>query len=585
MQLYGPDGVPLVVKRPDGQLARVVNPETFLASQEDAIDAEIRKRVRSQAVSIGATWDKARGRPKPTPVTYETLRLMAQRNEWVRAIIIKRQGQIGGKKFDIVLRDGDDPSGAAKKAARSVKKLLLRPGMHGSKPNSRSWRQFIAMWVDDLLTLDRACIEKERDGNGWIKALYPVDGATIRPNMDDQGGYLDDSYVQLVDGQTTARFGMEELIVSMAHEQTDVRFAGYGLSPLESLIISVTADLYAAKYNSTYFEKGSVPEGLLSLGEDATPEDVNAFRQYWANEIQGRPWALPVVGGAKDPQFVDWRKANRDMQFQEFQEFLLQKISAVFQCAPKDLGAIDDVNRSTAEDATSNSDEAGVEPIAALIKEWVDLEIIGEHGQGLSDYLEFEWEESGESVEEINAKFQPAVGAGAATRRQWAEALGLEIDENATGAEGLSMYLSDGQPSPLPSSEDVQHMGAAAEQAQQAQQQEQEWSRQDQQDKASQEQEHGGPPTTVPWKPADPNHPDTQAAMAAHDADQGIGPRAGAPAPPVSKVAPDAPDVAKAHPTGHDRNPAMTDRTDALEQLWTRETDSLFHRLKELLEA
>jgi hypothetical protein len=153
---------------------------------------------------------------------------------------------------------------------RSPQEAAAAPRDARRSPTSRRGGSSSGCGLDDLLVLDRGGVEKERDGR-WIVALYNVDGATIRPNIDDRGGYHDDAYVQLVDGQVTARFGMEELVVAMDNEQTDVRFAGYGLSPLESLIISVTADLHAAKFNASYFEKGAVPEGILDLGEDVAP--------------------------------------------------------------------------------------------------------------------------------------------------------------------------------------------------------------------------------------------------------------------------------------------------------------------------
>ena len=125
--------------------------------------------------------------------------------------------------------------------------------------------------------------------------MYPVDGATMAPNMDERGGFHDDAYVQVVDGQVTARFGMEDVVWIMDNPQTDVQFAGFGFSPLEGLIVSVTAELYSSKYNASYFEKGAVPEGMINLGPEVSPEDVNAFRLYWMNEIMGRPWAIPRV--------------------------------------------------------------------------------------------------------------------------------------------------------------------------------------------------------------------------------------------------------------------------------------------------
>lgn len=564
-RILGPDGSPMVVAGPDGQ--PVHDPEVLKrvrsgdASLEQAWASEVQKRVRSRAVSMSALNDRDRGKQKPTPVTYDTLRLMADRNEWVRAIINNRRAQVAGTRFDVVLKDTDDPSGAARKAARSIKKLLDRPMMHGSAPRSTHWQQFIGMFLEDLLVLDRACWEKERDGNKWIVAIYPVDGATVRPNLDDRGAYQGDAYVQVVDGIVEARFGMEDLVVAMVNEQTDVKRAGYGLSPLENLIISVTADLHAAKFNASYFEKGSIPEGILSLGEDVAPEDVDAFRLYWLNEIQGKPWALPMIGGSKAPEFIGWRESNRDMQFMEYQDWLLQKLCAVYMISKKEVGSLEEVNYSTAEDQTASDQRKGLQPMLDFIKNTIDLEIIGEHGQGLGDYLEFQWEQAGDTADQINAKFQPLVDAGAATRSEWREAHGMDpAPAGAVGAEGLSMHLSGGQPQPLPSGKDVSVMGAHAEREREDEQQQQTWGREDTvADRDHQRQQElgdgaGGPATPTPWQPADPDDDGVRQAMRDHDDEHGIGPRN------VGKAARDE----DHQDTRHDRNPALTEREDDL---------------------
>jgi hypothetical protein len=69
----------------------------------------------ARMTTLSQVWDPSRGKPKPTPVTYDTLRMMAHRNEWVRAIIKTRKNQIGKAKWSIVPKDEDDqarrPSG------------------------------------------------------------------------------------------------------------------------------------------------------------------------------------------------------------------------------------------------------------------------------------------------------------------------------------------------------------------------------------------------------------------------------------------------------------------------------------------
>lgn len=576
--IYGAGGQKVLIQPPNladlaktrsGTLLDGLSPEQV----EQAWAEDIAKRVRSKAVSMSMVQDRDRGRQKPTPVTYDTLRLMYQRSEWCRAIVLTRKRQITGVKWDITLKDTDDPSGAAGKAARQLKRLFERPMMYGSQPQSTHWQQWMGMLVEDELVLDRACFEKERDGNGWPVALYPVDGATIRPNIDDRGAYYRDAYIQVVDGLKVCEFPMEDLACSLYNPTTDVKMAGYGMSPLETLVVSVTSDLHAAKYNGDYFEKGAVPEGLLSLGEEIDPEAVDAFRAFWLAEVQGKAWSLPIMGGSKNPEFISWRDNNRDMQFMEYQSWLLQKMCAVFEISKEEFGAIEDVNRSTAEVQDSQQQRKGITPQLLFWKHVFDLEVIGEHGAGLGDYLEFSWEEQGETAEEINAKFSPLVSTGTATRAEWRDAHGLDAAKAGDpGAEGLDAYLSDGTPSPLPSGQDMAVMGAAHDQQRQDEQAQQGFEREDQvadRDHARQQQAEGGggSPTPVPWDTADPDHPAVKAAMDDHDRDAGIGPR----------------HVGKTHPLGHDRHPPLTEGVEDLTAAFDQATGQLVTALVDAL--
>jgi hypothetical protein len=46
---------------------------------QDAMLEEIAKRVKSQGTTLSQVWDPSRGKPKPTSVTYETLRTISRR--------------------------------------------------------------------------------------------------------------------------------------------------------------------------------------------------------------------------------------------------------------------------------------------------------------------------------------------------------------------------------------------------------------------------------------------------------------------------------------------------------------------------
>jgi hypothetical protein len=145
-----------------------------------------------------------------------------------------------------------------------------------------------------------------------------------------------------------------------------------------------------------------------------------------------------------------------------YQEWLLKKVCANYQITPKEMGLVEDVNRSTAESEDSSEQEKGVKPLLSLIADYFEVEVIGEHGLGVGDYVEFAWEEQSESEDVIDQRFAVRVSAGMATRAEWREAVSMDPGEN----EGLDEFLVDHEVLPLPQGADLEALGAAAQQEQ-----------------------------------------------------------------------------------------------------------------------
>jgi hypothetical protein len=125
--------------------------------------------------------------------------------------------------------------------------------------------------------------------------------------------------------------------------------------------------------------------------------------------------------------------------------------------------------------------------------------------------------------------------AGVATGAEWRDAHGMDPDgdPDAThGAEGLRMHLkSDGTPLPsarTPTSAGLKRAAgprgpgsrrrARTRPGGRGRRPRAPW-------RPSRPRRRRWQPTAMPWQPADPEHPDTQAAMAEHDDEHGIGPR------------------------------------------------------------
>lgn len=120
--------------------------------------------------------------------------------------------------------------------------------------------------LEDLLVLDAGAIEKVHSLDGAkIMGLNSVDGATIRPVYNEYGELGNVAYKQFMNGKVVAEFSQEELVYIMSNPQNDVTMFGYGVSPIESVLMQVQASLEADMYNIKHFSKDNIPPGMLNL--------------------------------------------------------------------------------------------------------------------------------------------------------------------------------------------------------------------------------------------------------------------------------------------------------------------------------
>src|SRR5690606_10799348 len=71
-------------------------------------------------------------------------------------------------------------------------------------------------------------------------------------------------------------------------------------------------------------------------------EHLNAFKRHWKTITDGASgkWSVPVMG-LEDGQgfkFTPFKQSNRDMEFNEFLEFLFNMACAVYQIDPNEVG-------------------------------------------------------------------------------------------------------------------------------------------------------------------------------------------------------------------------------------------------------
>jgi HK97 family phage portal protein len=338
----------------------------------------VEKAVPSLVPDAGPYARGAYGMNTVTKMSTDQLRRWSRNNPWIRAAVNLRRQQISRAKWDIVSTDaGDSPD---PRTVQKLRELLRRPN-----PKGESWRSFIEPVIEDILVLDQGAIEIEkkvgsRVGADPIAYLWNKDAARIA--FDTTWDGRDENKPRYYELDGTGRqlesYRNDELIVVIANPVT---YSPIGLSPLEVLAETITADLDAAAYNAKAVSQAA-PPGVLHLGEGVRPDQVDSFKAYWEAEVAGKS-QIAITGGGKGMQWLPLAASNRDMQFMEWQVYLARKICAVFAVQPQDIGISFDVNKSTSETGAAFTYDNGIVPLAELIAEYLTREVVARYDSDL----------------------------------------------------------------------------------------------------------------------------------------------------------------------------------------------------------
>ena len=213
--------------------------------------------------------------------------------------------------------------------------------------------------------------------------MWPVDGASIRMNLEWDGSTSSQRYLQVVEqSNTQIKLDDDELIYIRLNPRT---FTPFGLGRLEVAFETVNAFLGAHRYAGR-LASNSVVQYALWL-QDLTPEHHERLIRWWQDEIEGTG-KVPILSVESKPEVLRFGGGtDADLRLQ-WQEFLLRVVASAFDLPPFYLGVERDVNRSTAGEMNDMAFRQAIVPTARLLAEaltrdaiskklgWNDLEFV-----------------------------------------------------------------------------------------------------------------------------------------------------------------------------------------------------------------
>lgn len=210
---------------------------------------------------------------------------------------------------------------------------------------------FLKRFTKDSLELDQATFEIVRNRMGKPIEFFNTDAATHRlsdsymnilANGTDKKDLLINGqypfYVQLYQGAVKSEYYPWELCFGIRNVSTSIYNYGYGVSELEDMIKIVTWMLHSDQYNGNFFSNGSNTRGIFVM-KSADPDKMADFRNQWRQQVAGvqNSWKTPILEG-EEVNWINMQMSNNDMQFAQWQEYLIRLFCALYRIAPEEIG-------------------------------------------------------------------------------------------------------------------------------------------------------------------------------------------------------------------------------------------------------
>lgn len=316
----------------------------------------------------------------------------------------QKEGFTIRKKTSLFKESKKESSSAEKKKIEEIVEFLMNSGFNEKWDNIDDFQTFVRKIAFDSLTLDQLAFEVVRD-KGWnIKKYRAVDASLIRfldsvdPKQREQledyrfKGYLprfcmtwDD---QILINPTTKEpilYYPWELGFGIRNKSSDIRKNGYGTSELEILVDLITGVLWSIQYNMNNFSIGSTPKGFINVkNANISDSNMNEFRQAWSQMMAGVRNAkrTPVINGI-DLEWIDLDKSNREMEYQEWAQFLVIMVCSVYRIDPSELGfSFKNQAQIFGQDGQKarlqHSREKGLKPILIFLENIITKYIVSE---------------------------------------------------------------------------------------------------------------------------------------------------------------------------------------------------------------
>jgi HK97 family phage portal protein len=378
-------------------------------------------------------------------IGYHQLRGLADGYDLLRLVIETRKDQIARLEWNIKPR----VDVTVKKNDPRIQKLEK---FFRSPDQQHTWAEWLRMLIEDLLVIDAPTLYRRKTKGGDPYAYEVIDGATIKRLIDDTGRTPlppDPAYQQILKGVPAVDYTQNELLYLPRNLRPNKI---YGFSPVEQIVMTVNIALRRQITQLAYYTQGNVPEALIGVPENWSPNQIKEFQEYWdaiiSGDLAAKRKAKFIPGGLK---YQPTREATLK---DDYDEWLARVVCFAFSISP--TAFTKQVNRATAETQKEAAAEEGLAPLQQWVKDTIDRILLLDFG---IDDLEFSWRDDTQQDPLVQAQIKKIyVGSGIMTINEARSDLGLDpigpdgdklLIETATGATLLEDIINPPDPPPM----------------------------------------------------------------------------------------------------------------------------------------
>ena len=297
-------------------------------------------------------------------ISFEQLRQLADAHDLTRLCIETRKDQMSKLTWSVLPKQAAGQALRAKADSRcsEVEQFFLSPD------RKHTFDQWQRMLLEDAFVLDAASIYLRPQQGGGIYSLDLVDGSSIKPLLDTTGRAPDPpnpAFQQHLKGIPAVDYTSDELLYAVRNPRTHKI---YGMSPVEQIVLTVNIALRREVAKLAYFTENNIPEALVSVPKEWTPEQIARFQVAWDALLraQQNQAGLKFVPG--DMRFQPTR--SDAMLMGPFDEWLARVVCYAFSLPP--TAFVQQQNRATAEQANDTGLEEGLAPLMVWFKGVID---------------------------------------------------------------------------------------------------------------------------------------------------------------------------------------------------------------------